>query len=83
MFDHRTGALKAVPPPPTYDHMERYYREFGNTMELFHLDGAIGRQVRGVKAALETAEKVNQSETAAGLKLAQATLEDAREALRR
>jgi len=80
MFDHRT--LRAVPPPPpTYDYMERYYKQFGDKMELLHLDGAIGRQIREVKAAIGTAKKAKQSEVEAGLGLAQDALEDAREEL--
>jgi hypothetical protein len=75
--------LMAVPPPPTIDYMERYYQQFGDKMELLHLDGAIGRQIRSVKAAAETARRAGQFEVAAGLELAQDTLEDAREALRR
>ena len=73
----------ASPPPPTSDFMERYYKEFGDKMELLHLDGAIGRQIRYVKSAIETAKRANQPEVEAGLKLAQDALEDAREELRK
>jgi hypothetical protein len=63
--------------------MQRYYETFGDAMELLHLDATIGRQVREAKAASELAERAEQPEVAAGLKLAQDALEDAREALRR
>ena len=81
MFDHRT--LRAVPPPPTIDYMERYYQQFGDKMELLHLDGAIGRQIREAQSASGIARRAEQPELYARLKLAQAALEDAREELRR
>jgi hypothetical protein len=75
--------LMAVPPPPTIDYMDRYYKQFGDKMELLHLDGAIGRQIREVKAAIRTAKNAKQTEVEAGLRLAEAALLDAREELRK
>lgn len=80
-MQHSDLGFIGCPPPPTHDYMKRYYREFGDTVELLHLDATIGRQVREVRSAIETAQKIGQVETAAGLELAQAALEDAREAL--
>lgn len=80
---HTSLGYLASPPPPTIDHMAAYYERFGDTMELLHLDGAIGRQIRYVKSAAETAKKANQPEVEAALLLAEDALEDAREELRR